>query len=78
MLVGLTSVYHAQTAMAASAAMMIWLVSFYAVVPIGLWLAAHEGLSWRKLKLEARGSLRSSSQPQVRIEPKAVIEEEVA
>ena len=47
---GLTEVFGADAAPATSAALLIWLVLFYAIVPFGVYIAAHEGVSWRRLK----------------------------
>lgn len=50
---GLTNFFGASGADAASAALLIWLISFYAVAPLGAALAAREGISWRSLEHEA-------------------------
>jgi hypothetical protein len=39
--------------MAASCGILLWLVTFAAVVPLGLMLAHHERLSLRKLSVES-------------------------
>ena len=45
----LTKIFGLPVELATSIAVLIWLVSFVSVVPIGLGLALHDGLSWRKL-----------------------------
>ncbi|MGH9490627.1 MAG: lysylphosphatidylglycerol synthase transmembrane domain-containing protein [Terriglobales bacterium] len=51
---GLTEVFGAPAASAASAALLLWLIAFYAVTPLGAALAAREHLSWRRLEHDAR------------------------
>ena len=46
----LTKIFGLPVELATSMAVLIWLVSFVTVVPFGLVLALHEGLSWRKLR----------------------------
>ena len=46
----LTKIFGLSVELATSMAVMLWLVSFVSVVPFGVVLALHEGLSWRKLK----------------------------
>jgi uncharacterized protein (TIRG00374 family) len=46
----LTKLYGIPVEVATSMAIVIWLVTFVAVVPAGLILAFHEGINWRKLK----------------------------
>ena len=45
----LTKIFGLSVELATSMAVLLWLVSFVSVVPVGLVLALHEGLSWRKL-----------------------------
>ena len=45
----LTKIFGLSVELATSMAVLLWLVSFVSVVPFGLALALHEGLSWRKL-----------------------------
>lgn len=52
-LLGLTEFFGAPAAPAASAALLLWLISFYAVTPLGAALAAREGISWRTFEHEA-------------------------
>jgi len=49
----LSSVFDVPPEMAASCGILLWLVTFAAVVPIGLLLAHHERLSLRKLSVES-------------------------
>jgi len=49
----LSSVFDVPPEMAASCGILLWLVTFAAVVPIGLMLAHHERLSLRKLSVES-------------------------
>ena len=49
----LSSVFDAPPEMAASCGILLWLVTFAAVVPLGLLLAHHERLSLRKLSVES-------------------------
>jgi glycosyltransferase 2 family protein len=46
----LTKIFGLPVELATSMAVLIWLVSFVTVVPFGVALALHEGLSWRKLR----------------------------
>lgn len=49
----LSGPFAAPTEMAASCGILLWLVTFAAVVPVGLLLAHHERLSLRKLSVES-------------------------
>ena len=49
----LSSVFDVPPEMAASCGILLWLVTFAAVVPVGLILAHHERLSLRKLSVES-------------------------
>ena len=49
----LSSVFDVPPEMAASCGILLWLVTFFAVVPLGLILAHHERLSLRKLSEES-------------------------
>ena len=46
----LTEFYGVTLEAASSVALMLWLVSFVIIVPVGLALAFHEGIKWRSLK----------------------------
>jgi uncharacterized protein (TIRG00374 family) len=46
----LTKVFGLPVESATGMAILFWLISFVTVVPIGLALTLHEGLSWRKLR----------------------------
>lgn len=52
-IVTLSSVFDVPPELAASCGIMLWLVTFFAVVPLGLILAHHERLSLRKLSVES-------------------------
>jgi len=45
----LTKIFGLSVELATSMAVLMWLISFVSVVPLGLALALQEGLSWRKL-----------------------------
>ena len=49
----LSSVFDAPPEMAASCGILLWLVTFAAVIPLGFLLAHHERLSLRKLSVES-------------------------
>ena len=49
----LSSVFDVPPELAASCGILLWLVTFFAVVPTGLLLAHHERLSLRKLSVES-------------------------
>jgi uncharacterized protein (TIRG00374 family) len=49
----LTRIFDVPPEMAASCGILLWLVTFAAVVPLGLMLAHHERLSLRKLSVES-------------------------
>jgi uncharacterized protein (TIRG00374 family) len=46
----LTEFYGVALEAASGVALMLWLISFVAIVPVGLGLAFHEGIKWRSLK----------------------------
>lgn len=46
----LTEFYGVGLEAASSVALMLWLVSFVIIVPVGLALAFHEGIKWRSLR----------------------------
>lgn len=46
----LTEFLHVPLAPATGISLMIWFMTFVAVIPLGVLLAFHEGLNWRKLK----------------------------
>jgi uncharacterized protein (TIRG00374 family) len=46
----LTKIFGLPVELATSVAVLVWLVSFVTVVPFGIVLALHQGLSWRKLR----------------------------
>jgi glycosyltransferase 2 family protein len=49
-IVVLTQFYGVGLEAASGVALMLWLISFVVVVPVGLGLAFHEGIKWRSLK----------------------------
>lgn len=57
----LSSVFDAPPEMAASCGILLWLVTFAAVVPVGLVLAHHERLSLRKLSVESHQAEESDN-----------------
>jgi hypothetical protein len=57
----LSSVFDVPPEMAASCGILLWLVTFAAVVPLGLLLAHHERLSLRKLSVESHQAENSDS-----------------
>ena len=57
----LSSVFDAPPEMAASCGILLWLVTFAAVVPVGLVLAHRERLSLRKLSVESHQAEESDS-----------------
>ncbi len=46
----LTEIFHLPLEIAGSVALVIWIVTFVVIVPVGLILLVHQGLNWRKLK----------------------------
>jgi uncharacterized protein (TIRG00374 family) len=46
----LTKIFAFPVELATSIAVLVWLITFVAIVPFGLAAALHEGLSWRKLR----------------------------
>ena len=51
MIVALTKIYQVPLEAATGVAILFWVVSFLAMVPVGLACAFHEGINWSKLKL---------------------------
>jgi len=49
-IVVLTELFGLTLESAAGVALVVWLLSFVAIVPIGLPLALHQGINWRKLR----------------------------
>ena len=52
-IIALTELFGVRPEMATSAALILWLLTFVAVVPLALIFSVREGLSWRKLRLLA-------------------------
>ena len=46
----LTELYGARVELATSFALLLWILTFVAIVPVGLGLAVKEGLDWRSLR----------------------------
>ena len=59
----LSSVFDAPPEVAASCGILLWLVTFAAVVPLGLLLAHNERLSLRKLSAESHQAEKEMEQP---------------
>jgi glycosyltransferase 2 family protein len=59
----LSSVFDVPPEMAASCGILLWLVGFAAVVPVGLALSHHERLSLRKLSVESHHAEEEMGQP---------------
>ncbi len=59
----LTAIFDVPPEMAASCAILLWLVTFVAVVPLGLSLAHHERLSLRKLSKESHHAEEAAENP---------------
>ena len=59
----LSSVFDVPPEMAASCGILLWLVTFAAVVPVGLLLSHHERLSLRKLSEESHHAEEEESPP---------------
>ena len=57
----LSSVFDASPEMAASCGILLWLVTFAAVIPLGFLLAHHERLSLRKLSVESHQAEESDT-----------------
>ncbi len=59
----LSNVFDVPAEVAASCGILLWLVTFAAVVPVGLLLAHHERLSLRKLSVESHQAEQSEAGP---------------
>ena len=57
----LSSVFDVPPELAASCGILLWLVTFFAVVPLGLLLTHHERLSLRKLSVESHRAEEADS-----------------
>jgi hypothetical protein len=51
----LTEIFHIPLEVAGGIALVIWVVTFVVIVPLGLLLAVHEGLNWKNLKEMEKG-----------------------
>jgi glycosyltransferase 2 family protein len=57
-IVVLTELFGAPLELAAGVALMLWIITFVVIVPVGVIMLFHEGLNWQKLKeMEARASI---------------------
>ncbi|RPI08823.1 MAG: UPF0104 family protein, partial [Acidobacteriales bacterium] len=54
-IVVLTEIFHIPLEVAGGIALVIWVVTFVVIVPLGLLLAVHEGLNWKNLKEMEKG-----------------------
>jgi uncharacterized protein (TIRG00374 family) len=52
----LTELYGTRLELASSFALLLWILTFVAIVPIGLGLALKEGMDWRSLRHIGRGA----------------------
>lgn len=59
----LSNVFDAPPEVAASCGILLWLVTFAAVIPVGLLLAHHERLSLRKLSAESHQAEKEMQEP---------------
>ena len=59
----LSNVFDVPPELAASCGILLWLVTFFAVVPLGLILAHHERLSLRKLSVESHQAEEDALHP---------------
>jgi uncharacterized membrane protein YbhN (UPF0104 family) len=57
----LEHIFDVPKELAASCGIMLWLVTFIAVVPVGLFLAHRERLSFRRLSKESRSAEESTT-----------------
>ncbi len=58
----LTELYSVPLEVATSLAIVVWVIAFVSIIPIGLAFAFHEGINWRKLKdLEYRAECAQSA-----------------
>jgi glycosyltransferase 2 family protein len=51
----LRELYGVPLEVASSAGLVVWIITFVGVVPVGLWHAVQEGLDWKKLKAVGEG-----------------------
>lgn len=60
-IVVLTKLYRVSIETATSLAIVLWIVTFVVVVPLGLLLACHEGFNWRKIRDLEKRAIRAGS-----------------
>jgi hypothetical protein len=53
----LTEIFRIPLEAATGMALVIWVVTFVVIVPVGLVLSVHEGLNWRRIREMETGSL---------------------
>ena len=58
----LTEIYGLGLEEATSIALMIWFITFVGIVPIGLFLAFHEGLNWKRLRQLEQDAVAQASE----------------
>jgi uncharacterized membrane protein YbhN (UPF0104 family) len=57
-MVVLTELFKVPLELAMGMALLIWLITFVVILPVGALMLCHEGLSWQKIKLmEGRATL---------------------
>lgn len=54
----LTELFQFPLEQATSLSLVVWAVTFLVIVPMGVWAAVREGISWRKLKDLEKASIR--------------------
>jgi len=52
----LTELYGTRLELASTFALLLWILTFVAVVPVGLGLAVQEGMNWHSLRQIGRGA----------------------
>jgi glycosyltransferase 2 family protein len=52
----LTELYGVRVELATTFALLLWILTFVAIVPVGLVLALKEGLDWHSLRQIGRGA----------------------
>jgi len=57
----LTQLYRLPVEIATGLAIMLWAITFVGIVPIGILLAFHEGINWRKLRDLEQRAVRAGS-----------------
>ncbi len=60
-ILALTEIFGVSLETATSLAIMLWIVTFGVIVPIGLAFAFHEGLNWRKIRELEKNAIRAGT-----------------